>query len=476
MGLGMLWPMQTEPVLDYLEANLDAARERWFSFLRIPSVSAQPAHAGDCAAAAAWVLDQLQAMDFEAAIHSTPGHPVVLGHHPGPDGNAPHLIFYGHYDVQPAEPLELWTYPPFDPVLSEGPNGPRVVARGAVDDKGQVMMWLEALRAWHAVHGTLPVRVTVLVEGEEEVGSPNLNRFLQDHADALRGDVTVISDTGMWDINTPALTTRLRGLAYMQVIIKAADRDLHSGVFGGSALNPINLLTRILGELHDADGRVQLPGFYDGVTELPQSLQGDWAALGFDESAFLGAIGLSVPAGERGRTGLERLWARPTADINGIWGGYAGPGSKTVIAAEAGAKVSFRLVPGQDPAAVVQSFHDFVRARLPADARAEITGGGAPGMEIPSSSRFVAAAQEVLAAEYGRPAVLAGCGGSIPVVESLHRLLGMDSLLMGFGLDDDQVHSPNEKFDWRCFHHGMRAHARLLGRLGAEMSANAPAS
>ena len=467
--------MQTEPVLDHIEANLDEARERWFSFLRIPSVSAQPAHAGDCAAAAAWVQGQLQAMGFEAAIHPTPGHPVVLGHHPGPGGNAPHLLFYGHYDVQPAEPLELWTSPPFDPVLSDGPNGPRVVARGAVDDKGQVMMWLEALRAWHAVHGTLPVRVTALVEGEEEVGSPNLNRFLQEHADALRGDVTVISDTGMWDVNTPALTTRLRGLAYMQVIIKAADRDLHSGVFGGSALNPINLLTRILGDLHDADGRVQLPGFYDGVAELPQSLQGDWAALGFDEAAFLGAIGLSVPSGERGRTGLERLWARPTADINGIWGGYAGPGSKTVIAAEAGAKVSFRLVPGQDPAKVVQSFHEFVRARLPADARAEITGGAQPGIEIPSGSRFVQAAQEVLQAEYGRPAVLAGCGGSIPVVESLQRLLGMDSLLMGFGLDDDQVHSPNEKFDWRCFHHGMRAHARLLGHLGAGVSASAPA-
>ena len=471
----MVPPMQTEPVLDHIEANLDAARERWFSFLRIPSVSAQPAHAGDCAAAAGWMQSQLQAMGFEAAVHPTPGHPVVLGHHPGPGGNVPHLLFYGHYDVQPAEPLELWTSPPFDPVLSDGPNGPRVVARGAVDDKGQVMMWLEALRAWHAVHGTPPVRVTVLVEGEEEVGSPNLDSFLQEHAEALRGDVTVISDTGMWDVNTPALTTRLRGLAYMQVVIKAADRDLHSGVFGGSALNPINLLTRILGELHDADGRVQLPGFYDGVKELPQSLQGDWAALGFDEGAFLGAIGLSVPAGERGRTGLERLWARPTADINGIWGGYAGPGSKTVIAAEAGAKVSFRLVPGQDPAAVVQSFHDFVRARLPADAKAEITGGAAPGVEIPSGSRFVRAAQEALSAEYGRPAVLAGCGGSIPVVESLHRLLGMDSLLMGFGLDDDQVHSPNEKFDWRCFHHGMRAHARLLGHLGAKVSAGAPA-
>ena len=457
--------MQTEAVLDHIEANLDAARERWFDFLRIPSVSAQPAHAADCGKAAAWVRDQLAAMGFDAALHGTPGHPVVLGRHPGPGGNAPHLLFYGHYDVQPAEPLELWTSPPFDPALSTGPHGPRVVARGAVDDKGQVMMWLEALRAWHAVHGTLPVRVTALVEGEEEVGSPNLDRFLAEHADALRGDVAIISDTGMWDIDTPALTTRLRGLAYMQVVIRAANRDLHSGMFGGSALNPINLLARILGELHDAEGRVQLPGFYDGVREVPQSLQGDWAALGFNEAEFLGGIGLSVPGGERGRTGLERMWARPTADVNGIWGGYQGPGSKTVIAAEAGAKVSFRLVPGQDPAAVVQSFHDFVQARLPADAQAEITGDATPGVEIPADSRFVQAAQAALMEEYGRPAVLIGSGGSIPVVGSLHRLLGIDSVLMGFGLDDDQVHSPNEKFEWRCFHKGLRSHARLLGKL-----------
>ncbi len=456
--------MQTQPVLDHIEATLDAARERWFSFLRIPSVSAQPAHAGDCAAAAAWARDQLAAMGFQAAVHDTPGHPIVLGHHPGPGPDTPHLLFYGHYDVQPAEPLELWDSPPFDPVLQDGPHGPRVVARGAVDDKGQVMMWLEALRAWHAVHGTLPIRVTALIEGEEEVSSENLEPFLAAHRDALRADVAVISDTGMWDRDTPALTTRLRGIAYVQVTIHAAARDLHSGIFGGSALNPINLLARILADLHDADGRIQLPGFYDGATDAAPP---EWAALGFDEAEFLGGIGLSVPSGERGRGGLERLWARPTADVNGIWGGYAGPGSKTVIAAEAGAKVSFRLVPGQDPAAVVQSFRDFVHARLPADARAEIeVFGTAPGIEIPSGSRFVQAARDVLAEEYGRPAVLIGSGGSIPVVESMRRLLGMDSLLMGFGLDDDQVHSPNEKFDWACFHHGMRAHARLLGRLG----------
>ena len=365
------------------------------------------------------------------------------------------------------EPFALWSADPFDPVLTDGPHGPRVVARGAVDDKGQVMTWMEALRAWHATTGTLPVRVTVLVEGEEEVGSPNLEPFLVAHRAALAADVAVISDTNMWDIDTPAVTTRLRGMAYLQITLRAASKDLHSGLFGGSALNPINALTRILGALHDERGRVQLPGFYDGVAEVPAGLAAEWAALGFDESAFLGGVGLAHPAGEHGRPPLERMWARPTADINGIWGGYQGAGSKTVIAAEAGAKVSFRLVPGQDPAAVEAAFRAFVDARLPPDARAEIESfASAPGVEIPGDSRWVTAARAALSEEYGRPAILIGSGGSIPVVESLKRLLGMDSLLLGFGLDDDQVHSPNEKFEWRCLYHGMRAHARLLGRLG----------
>jgi acetylornithine deacetylase/succinyl-diaminopimelate desuccinylase-like protein len=458
--------MQTQAVLDHIEANLDAARERWFEFLRVPSVSAQPAHEADCRAAAAWVRDQLAAMGFDAAVHATPGHPIVMGHHPGPSEHAPHLLFYGHYDVQPAEPMELWTSPPFDPVLTQGPHGPRVAARGAVDDKGQVMTWLEALRAWHAVYGTLPVRVTALIEGEEETSSANLEPFLMAHRDALRADVAVISDTNMWDIDTPAVTTRLRGIAYVELVIQAAERDLHSGLYGGSALNPINLLTRILGDLTDAQGRIQLPGFYDGVAEIPAALAAEWAGLGFDEGAFLGGIGLLVPGGEHGRPGLERLWARPTADVNGIWGGYQGPGSKTVIAAEAGAKISFRLVPGQDPDGIVESFRAFVNARLPPDARAVVqVFGTAPGIEIASDSRFIQAAREVLSDEYGRSAVLIGSGGSIPVVESMRRLLGMDSLLLGFGLDDDQVHSPNEKFEWRCFHKGMRSHARLLGKL-----------
>ena len=466
MGPRQTAAMHTEAVLAHIEAHLDAAQARWFEFLRIPSVSAQPSHVPDCRAAAAWVRDQLTSMGFTAALHTTAGQPVVLGHHPGPGGSAPHLMFYGHYDVQPAEPLELWHAPPFEPRLIDGPHGPRVVARGAVDDKGQVMLWLEALRAWHAVTGTLPVQVTVLVEGEEEVGSPNLEAFLTANRDALRSDAVVISDTNMWDIDTPAVTTRLRGMTYVELRLHGASCDLHSGLYGGSASNPITTLARILGALHDADGRIQLPGFYDGVAETTPALAADWAGLAFDEAAFLGDVGLSHPAGERGRPALERLWNRPTADINGIWGGYAGPGAKTVIAAEAGAKVSFRLVPGQDPAAVAAAFRTFVEERLPSGTGMEMdVFAAAPGVAVPSDSRFVRAAQAALADEYGRPAVLIGSGGSIPVVESLHRLLGVESLLIGFGLADDQVHSPNEKFEWRCFRHGIRSHARLLGAL-----------
>ncbi|MBV8616792.1 MAG: dipeptidase [Acetobacteraceae bacterium] len=456
-----------DAVLAQADAALERSRERLFALLRIPSISAQPAHAEDCRRAAEWVRDELAGLGFDARVRPTRGRPVVLAHHPGPAGYAgPHILFYGHYDVQPVDPASLWSSPPFEPQLVDGPHGKRFVARGAVDDKGQMMMFVEALRAWRDAAGIIPARVTVLVEGEEEVGSVSLAPFLAANADALRADLALISDTGMWDAQTPAVTTRLRGLAYVELLVRAASRDLHSGLFGGAALNPINALTRVLGGLRDDEGRIQVPGFYDGAREPDAAQRAEWAALGFDEAAFLGGVGLSEPAGERGRPALERLWARPTADVNGIWGGYAGVGSKTVIPAEAGAKISFRLVPGQDPATVVAGFERFVAARLPSDARWELrTLSASPAIEVPADSPWVRAARDVLGEEYGRPAVLMGSGGSIPVVSSLRDVLGIDSLLMGFGLDDDQVHSPNEKFEQVCFHHGIRAHARLLGKL-----------
>ena len=404
--------------------------------------------------------------DSSSAVRPTAGHPVVVAHYQGPeDYRGPHILFYGHYDVQPVDPLALWHSPPFEPQLIDGPYGKRYVARGAVDDKGQTMMFLEALRAWHAVGGGIPARITILIEGEEEVGSVNLDPFLQANKNELAADVALISDTGMWDVTTPAVTTRLRGMTYAEVTLKAANRDLHSGIYGGSALNPINALTKILGELQDENGRIQLPGFYNRVLPVTNAQRTQWDALGFDEGAFLDRVGLSTPVGERGYSGLERLWARPTADINGIWGGYTGAGSKTVIASEASAKVSFRLVPNQDPTEVMAQFKQFVNDRLPPGAVATFAEfARAPGVEVNVDSPYVRSALAALAEEYGKPALLMGCGGSIPVVTSLRSILGLDSLLVGFGLDDDQVHSPNEKFEETCFHHGIRSHVRLLAK------------
>ena len=453
-------------VLNHADASLDASRERLFDLLRIPSVSAQPGHRQDCVRAAEWLRDQFAGLGFQAAVRPTGGHPVVVAHHAAPAGyQGPHVLFYGHYDVQPVDPLDLWHSPPFEPQLVDGPLGKRFVARGAVDDKGQTMMFLEALRAWKEQTGVIPAHITALIEGEEEVGSISLEPFLIENKKELAADLALISDTGMWDIDTPAISTMLRGMTYAQVTLKAANRDLHSGLFGGSALNPINALSKILGDLHDENGRIQLPGFYDRVKPVSNAQRAQWDALRFDERAFLGKIGLSEPIGERGYSPLERLWARPTADINGIWGGYTGAGSKTVIPAEASAKVSFRLVPNQDPDEVFEQFKRFMNERLPAGATVEFEGHTrTPGIEVNTESPWIRAAQSILADEYGKPAILMGCGGSIPVVTSLRNVLGLDSLLMGFGLDDDQVHSPNEKFEQRCFHHGIRSHIRLLAK------------
>jgi acetylornithine deacetylase/succinyl-diaminopimelate desuccinylase-like protein len=324
------------------------------------------------------------------------------------------------------------------------------------------------MRAWHEVHGTLPVRVTVFLEGEEESGSPSLEPFVRAHKGELAADVCVVSDTNMWDIETPALATLLRGLLYTEIALRGPSHDLHSGLYGGAVPNPLNVLTRILGQLHDAEGRVQVPGFYADVAEPDAEEARQHAALPFDEAGFLASAGIGTPTGEAGRSTLERIWTRPTCDINGIWGGYTGPGAKTVIPAEARAKVSFRLVPGQDPARILDGLRDFVAARTPADCRTEIVShGGSAALRIPSDSPFVQAAARALARAFERPPVLIGMGGSIPAVEAIRRLLGMDSLLVGFGLADDRVHSPNEKFELRCFERGTLTHAALLAEFAA---------
>ncbi|MCB1372120.1 MAG: M20/M25/M40 family metallo-hydrolase, partial [Rhodobacteraceae bacterium] len=310
--------MSLEAILGRIDADQGAALERLFALLRIPSVSTDPAYAADCLSAADWLVRDLASMGFDAARRDTPGHPMVVAH--GGAG-ARHFLFYGHYDVQPADPLELWKSPPFEPVLRETPRGEVISARGADDDKGQLMTFLEALRAWKAVTGQLPCRLTVLLEGEEESGSPSLVPFLKANAEELRAELALVCDTGMWDAETPAITTMLRGMAGVEITVQGADRDLHSGQYGGPAINPIRVLARILAGLHDDAGRITLPGFYEGVHDLPAELAAQWEGLGFDAGAFLGAVGLSVPAGEAGYSALVQKWARPTCEINGIWGG-----------------------------------------------------------------------------------------------------------------------------------------------------------
>ena len=455
-----------DSVLDRIDAGLDDSVARLCDFLRIPSVGTDPSHDADTRRAAEWLVAELRAIGFDAGLRETAGQPMVVGHHAGRGTGGPRLLYYGHYDVQPADPLELWTSPPFEPTLVDGPNGRRVVARGAVDDKGQITTWLEALRAWKAVHGSLPFDITVFVEGEEESSSINLEPFMEANADELRADVCIISDTGMIGVDRPAVTTTLRGIVYVEVTLRGPSHDLHSGMFGGAVVNPINALTQLIAGLHDTNHRVTLDGFYDGVCEPSADQLAGWNEIGFDEEAFLAGVGLDVSTGETGRSVLERIWSRPTLDVNGIWGGYTGAGSKTVIAARASAKLSCRLVPDQDPSRVLAGIETYFRDKCPPGCSVEIVemGSGGP-IRVDESSIYVAAACRAASKVFPNPAVMIGCGGSIPVAASMRQILGMDSLLLGFGLDDDRVHSPNEKFELICLERGIKTHARLLDEL-----------
>ena len=453
-------------VLDHIDADLDAAVERLFELVRIKSISTDPAHAADCAEAAGWLVGDLRSIGFEARSVPTEGHPMVVGHYTGPE-DAPHVLFYGHYDVQPVDPLDLWARPPFEPAVDTAANGRNVMTgRGTSDDKGQLMTFVEACRAWRAVGGVLPVSVTVLFEGEEESGSPSLGPFLEKYGEELKADVALVCDTSMWDRQTPAISIGLRGLVGEEVVIQAANRDLHSGMYGSAAANPIRVLARILADLHDENGAVTLPGFYDGVSAVPAEVLESWKGLGFSESAFLGEVGLAVPAGEKGRSVLEQIWARPTAEFNGIIGGYTGDGFKTVIPAKASAKVSFRLVGKQNPDLIRESFREFVKSRLPADCRVEFhKHGGSPAITLDPTMPQLKKAAAALAEEWDRPAALIAMGGSIPIVGDFQSELGMNSLLIGFGLDDDNIHSPNEKYDLSSFHKGIRSWARVIEAL-----------
>lgn len=454
------------PVLTQADANLDSSLEKLFDLCRIKSISTDPAFKADCRKAAEWLVSYLQSLGFEASVRDTPGHPMVVAHHAAGSEGAPHVLFYGHYDVQPVDPLNLWERDPFDPAIIER-DGQRVIAgRGTSDDKGQLLTFVEACRAYKETHGALPVRVTILFEGEEESGSPSLKPFLEANAAELKADFALICDTSMWDAETPAISAGLRGLVGEEITIKAADRDLHSGYFGGAAANPIHILSDILAGLHDETGRVTLESFYDGVEETPSQIKASWETLGMSTEKFLGAIGLSVPSGEKDRSVLELTWARPTAEVNGIWGGYTGEGFKTVIAAEASAKVSFRLVGKQDPDRIRASFRAYVQSKLPADCRVEFhQHGGSPAIQLPYDSALLNRAKSALSDEWPKPAVMIGMGGSIPIAGDFQKMLGMEALLVGFALADDRIHSPNEKYNLASFHKGIRSWIRIMAAL-----------
>lgn len=457
---------QLDDVLASVDAGLEQSLERLYALLRIKSISTDPAYAAECQRAADWIAAELNGLGFDAAARPTPGHPVVVAH--GPDQPGPHVLFYAHYDVQPVDPLDLWQTDPFEPVLKTDDNGRKIiVARGASDDKGQMLTFIEACRAWKATTGSLPVKVTLMLEGEEESGGKNLPPFMEaNKAELGAADIALVCDTDMWDRQTPSITTMLRGLVGEEIEIACANKDLHSGMFGNAARNPNQVLAEIIASLRAPDGSVTLPGFYDDVAEVSPEIKAQWAGLGFDEAAFLGEAGLSLPAGEQGRTVLEMLWARPTCEINGMSGGYLGDGFKTVIPAKASAKISFRLVSGMDPKKIRAAFRKHVQDRIPADCSVTFTEhGGSRAMTVPSDGVHLRQALTALSGEWEKPAVITGSGGSIPVVGDFKRILGLDTLLIGFAHVDDQIHSPNEKYDLDSYHRGIRSWVRVLASL-----------
>lgn len=454
-----------DQVLAQVDSTLDDSLGRLDALLRIPSISTDPAHTADCKMAAEWLSAELSALGFDASVRSTAGHPMVVAHDLSAEG--PHVLFYGHYDVQPADPLNLWHSAPFEPVIVVDEAGKkRIVARGASDDKGQLLTFVEACRALKAVTGSLPAKVSILFEGEEESGSPSLAAFLDETANELKADIALVCDTDMWDEKTPSITTMLRGLVGEEIEITCASRDLHSGMYGNAARNPLQVLAEIVADLRNPDGSVALPGFYDDVVELPTEIAEMWQSLNFDGAAFLGEVGLAVPAGEQSRSVMEQIMARPTCEINGMTGGYTGDGFKTVIPSKASAKISFRMVANQDPEKVRAAFRKHVQEHIPADCSVKFTKhGGSPAISVPITGPYLAKARQALTDEWGVETVIAGSGGSIPVVGEFKKRLGMDTLLIGYALENDNIHSPNEKYDLTSFQGGIRSWVRILAAL-----------
>jgi acetylornithine deacetylase/succinyl-diaminopimelate desuccinylase-like protein len=446
----------------FFAANSGRIREELFAFLRIPSVSARSEHNADTARAADWVAAALRAVGLRADVQRTDGHPVVVGEWRGSDG-APTVLVYGHYDVQPPEPLELWDSPPFEPTIRDG----KLFARGSVDDKGQLFLHVKALEAHLKVRGSLPVNILVLAEGEEEIGSPSLTPFVDRHADLLRSDAVVISDSSMFAPGLPSILSSLRGLAYFQIDVDGPTTDLHSGSYGGAVVNPATALARIIATLHDDRWRVAIPGFYDRLRDWSADDRAQVRALPFDEEVFRRETGAPALNGEAGFSTLERVWARPTCEVNGLLSGYTGEGAKTVLPSRAMAKISCRLVPDQEPDEIERLLRAHVERVAPREVRIRVTHlhGGRP-WRAQLGGPLYDAARRALAAAFGREPVVVGEGGSIPVVGDFDRVLAGPVLLMGFGLPGENAHAPNEWISVDNFERGMRAVAVLWEEVG----------
>jgi len=447
----------------YCDEHRDAYLVELKRWIAVPSISADPAHATDVRNCCEQLVRRMSEIGLESSVLETNGNPLAFGEWLGAPGKATILI-YGHYDVQPADPLELWESPPFVGTVREG----KIYGRGAVDDKGQVLMHLAAIEAHMRTHGKLPINVKVVVEGEEEIGSPNFESALATHREKLQADAAIISDTAVYSEDVPSLTTSVRGLVHWEIVVDGPSGDLHSGYFGGLVANPIEALATIIAGLKDADGRVTAPGYYDGVSEPDAMQAAELRDLPFDEAEEARALGVPELAGERNRLPLERMWYRPTLECNGIWGGYQGPGSKTIIPSWARAKISGRLVGAQDPLRIRELVARHIETLAPRGVRVRVSSGGeVPAVVIPRDHPVVACAQRAMLAGFGKTPVFIGTGGSIGPVASFHRVLKIPQVLIGVGLPDDQIHAPNEKFDLAQFFGGIRTMTVLYDELAS---------
>jgi acetylornithine deacetylase/succinyl-diaminopimelate desuccinylase-like protein len=460
----------TNKVVDFINLHRDRYVDELKEYLAIPSISALPQHTDDVKRCAEWTVGELGKVGLNnVRLIETPGNPVVYGEWLGAEG-APTLLFYGHYDVQPVDPLDKWISPPFEATVRDG----EIYARGSADDKGQIFMHFKAIEAWIREGGGLPVNIKVFIEGEEEVGSTHLDAFVRDNRDLLKSDVVVISDSPMFDRGIPSICYGLRGLAYFQIDLKGTNSDLHSGSFGGAVANPAFVLAQILAQMKDKSGRIKIPGFYDDVRPLKDEERAEWKRLPFNETRYRKELGAPKLFGETGYTTLERVWARPTFEVNGLLAGFTGQGAKTVIPATAMAKVSMRLVPDQDPAKVADLFEAHMKKVTPKTVELTLTRmhGGKPWM-ADFDNPFVQAAGRAIERGFGKTPVFNREGGSIPVVSTFQQELGVPSVLFGVGLPDENAHAPNEKLDLGNFHSGVIAAAFLyeeIGRLGSASS------